>query len=81
MGWGEANVGPGRQLATSELRLERGPRALAFYLVAARSHRRGLRSRGRPGVAGDGGGGQREERTRKKEEEDQGRRGERALQQ
>ena len=30
---------------------------------------------------GDGGGGQREERTRKKEEEDQGRRGERALQQ
>ena len=71
LGWGEANVGPGRQLATSELRLERGPRALAFYLVAARSHRRGLRGRGRPGW----GGGQREERTWKEEEEDPGKEG------
>lgn len=71
LGWGEANVVPGRQLATSELRLERGPRALAFYLVAARSHRRGLRGRGRPGW----GGGQREERTWKEEEEDPGKEG------
>lgn len=74
-------MGPGRQLAASELRLERGPRALAFCLVAARSHRRGLRSRGRPGV-----GGMvvvvREKRGRgKRRKKIQGRRGERALQQ
>ena len=30
MGWGEASVRRGRQLAASELRLEKGPRALAF---------------------------------------------------